>query len=81
MQILTLESQVKQLQEDLKSFGKGKKLDKTEALPREPAKHTLVGHRAPVTRVLFHPVYSVLVSAGEDSAIKVRRQACCLCVV
>jgi len=69
--ILQLEAQVSALQQDLQAFGSGKKTDKSEVLPREPAKHTLHGHRMPVTRVLFHPVFNVVVSAGEDSAIKV----------
>ncbi|KAL3319982.1 hypothetical protein Ciccas_001340 [Cichlidogyrus casuarinus] len=42
----------------------------TEAIPRPPVKHTLTGHRSPVTRVLFHPHYGVLVSASEDATIK-----------
>ncbi|VEN63023.1 unnamed protein product [Callosobruchus maculatus] len=29
------------------------------------------GHRAPVTRVIFHPVFSIMVSASEDATIKV----------
>jgi platelet-activating factor acetylhydrolase IB subunit alpha len=40
-------------------------------IPRNPAKHTLTGHRAPVTRVAFHPVFSVLVTASEDATLKV----------
>ena len=69
--VLELETQVAQLSEDLQAAGKGKKFNKAEALPREPAKHTLSGHRLPVTKVLFHPVYSVVVSASEDTSIKV----------
>lgn len=68
---MQLESQVTALQEDLSSFGKGKRVDKSEALPREPAKHTLSGHRMPITVVKFHPIYSVCISAGEDSVVKV----------
>jgi len=69
--IIQLEAQNAALQEDLQAFGKGKKTDKSEVLPRDPAKHTLHGHRMPVTKVLFHPVFSVVVSASEDSTIKV----------
>ena len=43
----------------------------SEWIPRPPAKFTLSGHRAPVTRVLFHPVFSVMVSASEDATLKV----------
>lgn len=50
-QIIQLESQVAALQEDLAAAGKGKRVDKSEALPREPAKLTLHGHRMPVTKV------------------------------
>lgn len=39
--------------------------------PRMPARYTLSSHRNPVTRVTFHPVFSLLVSASEDSSIKV----------
>ncbi|KDN50422.1 putative platelet-activating factor acetylhydrolase ib alpha subunit [Tilletiaria anomala UBC 951] len=39
--------------------------------PRNPARHTLQSHRSPITRVAFHPVFSQLVSASEDSTIKV----------
>lgn len=31
----------------------------------------IVGHRAPVTRVIFHPIFSVMVSASEDATLKV----------
>lgn len=69
--ILQLEQQTASLQEDLRLYGRGEKLDKTEALPREPAKLTLEGHRGPVTRVVFHPVYSLVVTASEDSTMRV----------
>jgi platelet-activating factor acetylhydrolase IB subunit alpha len=35
------------------------------------SKHTLTGHRDAVNAVAFHPVYSVLVSASDDSTMKV----------
>ncbi|KEI40903.1 uncharacterized protein L969DRAFT_46298 [Mixia osmundae IAM 14324] len=40
-------------------------------VPRAPAKHTLTGHRAPITCVAFHPVFSNLCSASEDSSMKI----------
>ncbi|KAI1285785.1 Lissencephaly-1 -like protein [Halotydeus destructor] len=43
----------------------------TEWIPRPPERYSLQGHRAPITRVIFHPVYSLLVSASEDATIKV----------
>ncbi|XP_015784337.1 lissencephaly-1 homolog [Tetranychus urticae] len=43
----------------------------TEWIPRPPEKFTLCGHRSTITRVIFHPVFSLLVSASEDATIKV----------
>lgn len=43
----------------------------TEWIPRPPERYKLDGHRLPVHRVIFHPVYSLLVSASEDATIKV----------
>jgi platelet-activating factor acetylhydrolase IB subunit alpha len=40
-------------------------------IPRLPAKHTLSGHRTSITRVAFHPVYSVIASASEDTTAKI----------
>lgn len=42
-----------------------------EWIPRPPEKHCLTGHRAPVTKVIFHPVFSLMVSASEDATLKV----------
>ena len=42
----------------------------SEWIPRPPEKYSLTGHRSPVTRVIFHPVFSVMVSASEDASIK-----------
>ncbi len=40
--------------------------------PSHPARDTkLVGHRGFVTKVVFHPVYTLIASAGEDAAIKI----------
>ncbi|KDQ09585.1 hypothetical protein BOTBODRAFT_36989 [Botryobasidium botryosum FD-172 SS1] len=35
------------------------------------AKHTLTGHRAPLTAVSFHPIYSSLVTASDDATVKI----------
>lgn len=39
-------------------------------IPRPPEKLTLYGHRDSVMRVVFHPVYSVILSCSEDHTIK-----------
>lgn len=45
--------------------------DPTAWLPRSPARHTLQSHRAPITCVAFHPVFSSLASGSEDYTIKI----------
>ena len=72
-QVMDLEAR---LSEAEKEFNQGvptrDKRSPTEWIPRPPEKYTLTGHRSPVTRVIFHPVFSVMVSASEDATIKVR---------
>uniref|UniRef100_A0A914V7X3 LisH domain-containing protein n=1 Tax=Plectus sambesii TaxID=2011161 RepID=A0A914V7X3_9BILA len=41
-----------------------------EWIPRPPEKFSLTGHRAPITRVIFHPSWSILASCSEDATIK-----------
>nr|XP_031864168.1 nuclear distribution protein PAC1 [Kwoniella shandongensis]KAA5531240.1 nuclear distribution protein PAC1 [Kwoniella shandongensis] len=43
----------------------------TPFIPRAPARHTLTSHRAPITRVAFHPAWTVLASASEDASVKI----------
>lgn len=38
-------------------------------IPRPPEKYTLWGHRAPLTRVAFHPIYTLFASCSEDCSI------------
>ncbi len=40
-------------------------------LPRPPHRHTLTSHRQPISAVAFHPVWTVVASASEDSTIKI----------
>jgi platelet-activating factor acetylhydrolase IB subunit alpha len=49
----------------------GEKKSPTEWIPRPPEKFTLNGHRLPVTKVIFHPIYSVIASCSEDATIKI----------
>jgi hypothetical protein len=69
--VLDLESKVAQLQEEV-SLGPARRSAGTgDWLPRAPEKHELQGHRSPVTKIAFHPVYTVLASASEDSTVKI----------
>lgn len=47
------------------------KRDPSEWIPRPPEKFSLSGHRSPITKVVFHPVFSVCASASEDATVKV----------
>ena len=44
--------------------------DIEQLIPKMPAKHALQSHRATVTKVCFHPNYSLVASCGEDASIK-----------
>ncbi|GMF16054.1 unnamed protein product [Phytophthora lilii] len=75
--VMELETKVAQLEENAKLGGVLSRRDvlgarqRSEFLPRAPAKFSLTGHRSPITCVAFHPVFSVLVSGSEDAAVKV----------
>lgn len=43
----------------------------SEWIPRPPEKFSLTGHRATVTRVVFHPIFNLMISSSEDATIKV----------
>jgi platelet-activating factor acetylhydrolase IB subunit alpha len=83
--VMDLEKKLSAAQEDLKLAEKGglvtnaanlnltpnsrRKIN--NALPREPAKQKLTGHRGSITSVAFHPVFNILCSSSEDGTIKV----------
>ena len=53
----------------------------TTWIPRPPGKE-LKGHRLPITTVLFHPVFSVFLTASEDTTIKVPiPKDPCICMI
>jgi len=67
-----LESKVAEVQHEYISGAPTReKRSPSEWIPRPPEKFELSGHRAPITRVVFHPIFSVMVSASEDATIKV----------
>uniref|UniRef100_A0A8C8CQN2 PAC1-like LisH-like dimerisation domain-containing protein n=1 Tax=Oncorhynchus tshawytscha TaxID=74940 RepID=A0A8C8CQN2_ONCTS len=70
--VMELESKLNEAKEEITLGGPiAQKRDPKEWIPRPPEKYALSGHRSPVTRVIFHPVFSVMVSASEDATIKV----------
>ena len=69
---MDLESRLTETEREYNQGGPTKdKRSPAEWIPRPPEKYALTGHRSPVTRVAFHPVFSVMVSASEDATIKV----------
>ena len=47
----------------------------SEWIPRPPERYSLSGHRSPITKVVLHPVFSLMLSASEDATIKVSATA------
>ena len=72
--IMDLEAKNNTLQQEIDSatpLSSNRKVDPSTWLPRAPARHTLQGHRLPVTSVAFHPIFSSLASGSEDATIKI----------
>ena len=42
-----------------------------DAIPREPEHLKLLGHKAKITMVGFHPIYTQIASSSEDATIKI----------
>ncbi|XP_044758891.1 lissencephaly-1 homolog [Coccinella septempunctata] len=70
--VMELESKLNEAEKEyIQGAPTRNKRNPAEWIPRPPEKFSLTGHRAPVTRVIFHPVFSVMVSASEDATMKV----------
>jgi platelet-activating factor acetylhydrolase IB subunit alpha len=76
--VLDLEEKISQLEDELKQKGgqggsgpMRKKESGVAHLPRAPHARQLVGHRNPLTRVIFHQFYSLIVTCGEDAQLKI----------
>ena len=70
---MDLEAKLAETEREFNSGGPTRdKRSPGEWIPRPPEKYSLSGHRSPVTKVIFHPIYAVMVSSSEDATIKVR---------
>lgn len=69
--VMDLESKVSETVKEYEGGPTKKDRSSDSWIPRPPERYCLTGHRMPVTRVIFHPVYNVMVSASEDGSIKV----------
>ncbi|SNX85078.1 probable platelet-activating factor acetylhydrolase ib alpha subunit [Melanopsichium pennsylvanicum] len=69
--LMEVESTLAQVKEELASAPSAKRLASLDDwTPRTSAKHTMQGHRLPVTKGSFHPVFSQVATASEDTTIK-----------
>jgi len=70
--VMDLEARLADAEREVQLGGPNKKnRSPSDWIPRPPERYALTGHRSPITRVVFHPVYSVMVSASEDATVKV----------
>lgn len=70
--VMDLESKLSEYEKEFTGAGPIRdKRSPAEWIPLPPEKHALRGHREPITRVIIHPVYSVVCSASEDATIKI----------
>ncbi|XP_074640848.1 lissencephaly-1 homolog A-like [Tubulanus polymorphus] len=70
--VMDLESRLSEAEREINSGGPTRdKRKPTEWIPRPPEKYALSGHRSPVSRVIFHPTYALMVSCSEDATIKI----------
>lgn len=71
--ILSLEEKLKQRDHEVVYSGSStrEKRQSEEWIPRPPERYQLTGHRLPVTKVVFHPLFNLLASSSEDCTIKI----------
>lgn len=66
-----LESKLSEYEKEINSGAPKRALrSPSDWIPRAPETHCLTGHRETVIKVIFHPVFNILVSASEDATIK-----------
>lgn len=69
--LIESENRYTALQEDIAAGPARRRDAQVDWLPTAPARYTLTSHRAPITRVAFHPTFSLLASASEDTTVKI----------
>uniref|UniRef100_A0A0B7BGJ0 PAC1-like LisH-like dimerisation domain-containing protein n=1 Tax=Arion vulgaris TaxID=1028688 RepID=A0A0B7BGJ0_9EUPU len=70
--VMDLETKLSEVEEEVNSGAPTRdRRSPGEWIPRPPERYCLNGHRSPVTRVVFHPVFSIMVSCSEDATIRV----------
>lgn len=70
--VMDLEAKLAEMQKEVSDGGVTRKTrSAVDWIPRPPEKYELSGHRSTITRVVFHPQYSLIASSSEDATIKV----------
>lgn len=72
--VMELEAKLSEAEKEVKEVSSGPaktKRSPAEWIPRPPEKYALSSHRATITRVIFHPVFSLILTASEDATMKV----------
>lgn len=68
---MDLENRNAALQEEVSMAPAKRSASQSDWVPRAPAGRVLTGHRGEITKVTFHPTYSVLASASNDATIRI----------
>lgn len=68
---MDLENRNAALQEEVSMSPAKRAASQSDWVPRAPAGRVLTGHRGEITKVAFHPLYSLLASASNDATIKI----------
>jgi platelet-activating factor acetylhydrolase IB subunit alpha len=71
-QVMDLEAKLSEAEKEMNTGAPTRdRRSPSEWIPRPPERYMLSGHRSPITRVVIHPVFSLMVSSSEDATIKV----------
>eukprot|EP00842_Homolaphlyctis_polyrhiza_P001729 jgi/Hompol1/2557/HPOL_005722-RA len=72
--IIELEAQMSQMQQELDAMPTRRRQGSGAGamiMPRTPEKFKLSAHRGPITKIAFHPIYSIVATASEDATVKI----------
>lgn len=69
--IIELESKIDQMQSLISERPKEFETKDSRMIPKPPSRFCLTGHRAPITVVVTHPIFSIVASGSEDTTIRI----------
>lgn len=72
---MDLQAQLSDVKDEVKEVttmeGLNRRKDPSQWLPRSPFEQNMTGHRSPITQVIFHNNYPIVISSSEDATIKI----------